>query len=284
MSHQTLLEIREEADISKRLWVKVVGMLCQNWCLLQPTPNGNVDLVFFDDRGDVFDWRSANDFDSAQASLRENGFMWMWETPSFYSVAGMPKIPIADVRQRTRPIYSSDEYWVNSNHAVAYRPHEGVRRSPTFVPMNDVSRFLDAQDLVWYAAIEELAEGHKQSHWMWFMFPQLRGLGTSRLAHYFGLENPAEAAAFWDHDVLGNRLLSCFYVLLDLPENLSAVDIFGPIDAQKLLSCMTLFESVSNGEPSVTRVLDRFFGGKRCSLTQDVIRALPSASHMRFSF
>jgi uncharacterized protein (DUF1810 family) len=284
MNYQTLTNIRREAHISKLLWVKVVGMLCQNWCLLQPMPNSTVDLVFFDDRGDFFDWRSADDFESAQASLRENGFMWMWETPSFYSVAGMPDMPKTDERQRERPIYSSGEYWVEVKQTGAHRPHERGRRTPTFRPMNDVSRFVDAQDLVWYAAIEELAEGHKQSHWMWFMFPQLRGLGTSRLAHYFGLENPAEAAAFWDHDVLGNRLLSCFYVLLDLPENLSAVDIFGPIDAQKLLSCMTLFESVSNGEPSVTRVLDRFFGGKRCSLTQDVIRALPSASHMRFSF
>ena len=284
MSYQTLLEIREEADISKRLWVKVVGMLCQNWCLLQPTPNGNVDLVFFDDRGDVFDWRSADDFESAQVSARENGFMWMWETPSFYSVAGFPKMPIAGVRQRTRPIYSSGEYWVNSNHAVAYRPHDGVRRTPTFMPMNDVSRFADAQDFVWYTAIEEMAEGHWQSHWMWFMFPQLRGLGKSRLARYFGLENPAEAAAFWDDELLENRLLSCIHVLLDLPETFSAVDILGSIDAQKLRSCMTLFESVSFGDRAVVEVLDRFFGGARCPLTEDMIKNASPARRMRLSF
>jgi uncharacterized protein (DUF1810 family) len=281
MSHQTLLEIREEADISKRLWVKVVGMLCQNWCLLQPTPNGNVDLVFFDDRGDVFDWRSADDFESAQVSARENGFMWMWETPSFYSVAGIPKMPIAGVRQRTRPIYSSGEYWVNSNHAVAYRPHEGVRRTPTLIPMNDLSRFADAQDLVWYAAIEELAQGHKQSHWMWFMFPQLRGFGKSRLARYFGLENPAEAAAFWDDELLEDRLLSCIHVLLDLPTSLPAVDIFGSIDAQKLRSCMTLFERVSYGDRTVVEVLDRFFGGERCSLTNHMMKDESPGRRMR---
>jgi len=284
MSHQILLEIRQEADISKRLWVKVVGMLCQNWCLLQPTPNGSVDLVFFDDRGYVFDWRSADDFESAQVSMRENGFMWMWETSSFYSVAGMPKIPIADVRQRTRPIYSSGEYWVNSNHAVAYRPHEGMRRRPTFMSMNDLSRFSDAQDLVWYAAIEELAQGHKQSHWMWFMFPQLRGLGTSRLAHYFGLENPAEATAFWDHDVLGCHLLTCIHVLIDLPEALSAEEIFGKVDAQKLRSSMTLFENVSLGEGAVVEILDRFFGGGRCPLTQELIKRASPARRMRLSF
>jgi uncharacterized protein (DUF1810 family) len=281
MSHQTLLEIREEADISKRLWVKVVGMLCQNWCLLQPTPNGNVDLVFFDDRGDVFDWRSADDFESAQVSARENGFMWMWESPSFYSVAGMPDMPMAKGRQRDRPVYSSGEYWVEVKQTGAHRPHEGVRKTPTFRPMNDVSRFVDAQDLVWYAAIEELADGHKQSHWMWFMFPQLRGLGKSRLAHYFGLENPAEAAAFWDDDVLGNRLLSCIHVLLDLPTSLPAVDIFGSIDAQKLRSCMTLFERVSYGDRTVVEVLDRFFGGERCSLTNHMMKDESPGRRMR---
>jgi uncharacterized protein (DUF1810 family) len=149
--------------------------------------------------------------------------------------------------------------------------------------MNELSRFADAQDLVWYAAIKELADGHKQSHWMWFIFPQLRGLGKSRLAQYFGLENPAEAAAFWDDDVLGNRLLSCVHVLLDLPETFSAVDIFGSIDAQKLRSCMTLFESVSYGDRAVVEVLDRFCGGERCSLTQDMIKNASTARRMRFS-
>ena len=284
MSHQTLLEIRQEADISKRLWVKVVGMLCQNWCLLQPMPNGTVDLVFFDDRGDVFDWRSTDDFEFAQSSLRKNGFMWMWETPSFYSVAGMPDMPMADERQRDRPVYSSGEYWVEVKQTGAHRPHEGVRKTPTFRPMNDVSRFVDAQDLVWYAAIEELADGHKQSHWMWFMFPQLRGLGTSRLAHYFGLENPAEAAAFWNHDVLGCHLLTCIHVLIDLPEALSAEEIFGKVDAQKLRSSMTLFENVSLGEGAVVEILDRFFSGGRCPLTQELIKRASPARRMRFSF
>ena len=281
MSHQAILEIREEADISKRLWVKVVGMLCQNWCLLQPTPNGTVDLVFFDNRGDVFDWRSADDFESAQVSMRENGFMWMWETPSFYSVAGMPDMPKTDERQRERPIYSSGEYWVEVKPAVAHTRYEDVRSTPTFRPMNDVSRFVDAQDSVWYAAFQELAKGQKQSHWMWFMFPQLRGLGKSRLAQYFGLENPAEAAAFWDDDVLGNRLRSCVHVLLDLPEALSAVDIFGSIDAQKLRSCMTLFERVSYGDRTVVEVLDRFFGGERCSLTNHMMKDESPGRRMR---
>jgi uncharacterized protein (DUF1810 family) len=209
--------------------------------------------------------------------------MWMWETPSFYSVAGMPDMPKTDERQRERPIYSSGEYWVEVKPANAHTRFENVRSTPTFRPMNDVSRFVDAQDLVWYAAIEELAEGHKQSHWMWFMFPQLRGLGKSRLAQYFGLENHVEAAAFWDEDVLVNRLLSCVHVLLGLPEALSAEDIFGSIDAQKLRSCMTLFESVSYGDRAVVEVLDRFFGGERCLLTQDLIKNSPFARRIRFS-
>jgi uncharacterized protein (DUF1810 family) len=119
---------------------------------------------------------------------------------------------------------------------------------------------------------------------MWFMFPQLRGLGKSRLAQYFDFENPSEAAAFWDDDVLGNRLLSCIHVLLDLPETLSAVDIFGSIDAQKLRSCMTLFENVSYGDQAVVEVLDRFFGGERCPHTRDMIKNASPARRMRLSF
>lgn len=283
MNHQTLSNIRLEAPISRLLWVKVLGMLSQNWCSLQPAPSGIVDLVFFDDRGDVFDWRSADDFESAQASMRENGFMWLWESSSFYRVAGMPTMPVTGVRQRIRPIYSSGEYWVEPTHGGARRQRADFRSISTLRPMGDMSRFTDAQDLVWYEVIEELAEGHKQSHWMWFMFPQLRGLGTSRLAHYFGLENSEEAAAYWDDDVLGTRLRTCISVLRGLPEGLSIEEIFGTVDAQKLKSSMTLFESVSFGDRAVVEILDRFFVGERCPASQALIKSAPPARRLRFS-
>jgi uncharacterized protein (DUF1810 family) len=144
-------------------------------------------------------------------------------------------------------------------------------------------RFVDAQDPVWYSVVEELASGRKCSHWMWFAFPQLRGLGSSRMADYFGLSSPSEAASYWDDDVLGSRLRSCIHLLLDLPDSTSAHAVFGKIDAMKLRSCMTVFENASHANESVVAVLDRYFQGQRCQLTLDIIQASEPARRMRIS-
>lgn len=280
MFKQTLHDIRKEARISQRLWVKVLGMLQQNWCVLQDGLEGRVELVFFDDHGHVFDWLSVADQRSAQAALLTNGFMWMWEAPSFLRVAGVPVLPEAGARHRSRPIYSSGEYWTESQES---RSSHDRHSPPTDRPRTSLDRFVEAQERVWYSVIEEIAAARKQTHWMWFVFPQLRGLGSSRLAQYFGLSDPREAAKYWDHDVLGSRLRSGVDVLLGLPSGTQVNKVFGHVDAMKLRSCMTLFEQVSYEDSSIVEVLDRCFGSERCLLTLDALKNSEPARRVHFS-
>jgi uncharacterized protein (DUF1810 family) len=146
-----------------------------------------------------------------------------------------------------------------------------------------LDRFVNAQDLHWYTVIEELAAGRKETHWMWFVFPQLREIGSSKLATYFGLSDPREAASYWDDDVLGSRLRSCAAMLLDLPAATQAEMVFGKVDAMKLRSCMTIFENVSYADELVVQILDRYFHGERCPLTLEIIRNSRSARQMFIS-
>ena len=129
--------------------------------------------------------------------------------------------------------------------------------------MNDphnLQRFIDAQDGIFERAIEELRRGRKQSHWMWFIFPQLAGLGRSPTAQFFGLSSIDEARAYLAHAVLGVRLRESVEAIMPWSERLSAEDILGPIDALKLRSSLTLFDRVEPGALFRTG-LDRFFAG-----------------------
>lgn len=108
---QTLEELREEAQISQRLWVKVLGMLQQNWCVIEDGQGDGVELVFFDDHGKVFDHLPAANLHAAQAALQANGFDWMWELSSFYQASGVPTLPLLGVLKQSRQVYSSGEYW-----------------------------------------------------------------------------------------------------------------------------------------------------------------------------
>ena len=280
MRIQTLDELREEAQISQRLWVKVLGMLQQNWCVIEDGTGDAVELVFFDDHGDVFDHLPAANLHAAQAALQANGFSWMRKYSSIYQAAGVPSLPLPHAREQSRPVYSSSEYW----HAQPNRlMRETFRRVPTDRSEGTIDRFTEAQDLHWYEVVEELAAGRKQTHWMWFFFPQLRGLGSSRLAHYFGIADPKEAAEFWDDDLLGGRLRSCIEILLGLPNGTKPERVFGKIDAMKLRSCMTLFANVSSEHERIVEVLARYFGSERCQLTLDIINNSPKARRMYIS-
>jgi uncharacterized protein (DUF1810 family) len=277
---QTLHEIREEAQISQRLWVKVLGMLQQNWCVIEDGKGDAVELIFFDDQGDVFDHLPATNLHAAEAALKANGFSWMREYSSFFQASGVPSLPLTGVRDQSRPVYSSGEYW----HAQPDRLMRITsRRVPTDRSEGTLDRFTEAQDLHWYKVVEELAAGRKQTHWMWFIFPQLRGLGSSRLAHYFGIADPVEAAKYWDEDLLGGRLRSCTDILLGLPTGTKPERVFGKIDALKLRSCMTLFANVSSEDERIVEVLARFFHGERCPLTLDIINNSPKARRMYIS-
>lgn len=107
-----------------------------------------------------------------------------------------------------------------------------------------LDRFIDAQLPVFDQVCSELAAGRKQSHWMWFIFPQIKGLGTSPTARHFAVESKSEALDYWLHPVLGPRLKQCTQLVLNTPGK-SAHDIFGSPDDLKLRSCMTLFAAVA---------------------------------------
>ena len=126
----------------------------------------------------------------------------------------------------------------------------------------DLERFVRAQDGngTYATALAELRRGRKVSHWMWFVFPQLAGLGRSSTARYYALESLTEAQAYFAHPVLGPRLVEAARALSEL-EGLSAEDVLGGIDALKLRSSMTLFARAAPEEPVFPEVLDRYFGG-----------------------
>jgi uncharacterized protein (DUF1810 family) len=130
------------------------------------------------------------------------------------------------------------------------------------VTVPDLQRFVDAQDDqgTFVRALDELAAGRKRTHWMWFVFPQLAGLGRSETARYFALASLNEAAAYLAHPVLGPRLHETVSRLLSL-SGVSATDVFGPVDAMKLRSSMTLFHRADPDDPAFGAVLDRYFNG-----------------------
>lgn len=126
----------------------------------------------------------------------------------------------------------------------------------------DLDRFVNAQDAggTYDAAVRELRAGRKQTHWMWFVFPQIAGLGLSSTSRRYAIASLAEARAYLAHPVLGRRLVQCADIVATSPAG-SAEAILGPIDAMKLRSSMTLFRRADPTEAVFGAVLDRYFGG-----------------------
>lgn len=134
----------------------------------------------------------------------------------------------------------------------------------------DLERFVVAQAPVYERVRAELASGSKASHWMWFIFPQLRGLGRSAMAEHFGLASRAEAEAYLAHPVLGARLRECTRLVLDV-RNKTLHEIFGTPDDLKFRSSMTLFAAVAPEEPLFRQALDRYFGNRPDTLTEQML-------------
>ena len=128
----------------------------------------------------------------------------------------------------------------------------------------DLARFVDAQDAggAYDSALAELRAGSKRGHWIWFVLPQVAGLGRSPTSQFFGVHGLAEARAYVAHPVLGPRLLAAARALADLP-GADPVAVLGSIDAVKLRSSMTLFEAADPDEPVYGAVLEKYFGGER---------------------
>ncbi len=129
-------------------------------------------------------------------------------------------------------------------------------------PLNrfDLQRFIDAQDPLFETVTSELETGKKRTHWMWFVFPQIAGLGQSETSRRYAIASRAEAEAYLHHAQLGPRLIECAQII-ETSRTLSATQIFGTGDAKKLQSCMTLFMRAAPGEPVFARVLERYFAG-----------------------
>ncbi len=136
----------------------------------------------------------------------------------------------------------------------------------------DLDRFVRAQNAggTYAQALAELRNGRKVSHWMWFVFPQIAGLGRSSMAQRYAISSVAEARAYLAHPVLGSRLLEATSAVVERT-GLSAEQVFGGIDAVKLRSSMTLFAAADPTQPVFTQVLESFFGGSTDAATEALI-------------
>jgi uncharacterized protein (DUF1810 family) len=130
----------------------------------------------------------------------------------------------------------------------------------------DLKRFVDAQAPVYRSVVDELRGGRKRSHWMWFIFPQLRGLGSSPMAARYGISSLEEARAYLRHNLLGPRLLECTQ-LVNQVQGRSIAEIFGSPDDLKLCSSMTLFARATDDNQDFVAVLTKYYRGQQDQLT-----------------
>ena len=134
-----------------------------------------------------------------------------------------------------------------------------------------LQRFLDAQENDYADALHEIKQGYKQSHWIWFIFPQMRGLGRSYMAEYYGISSIEEARAYLDHPTLKSRLIEISTALLQHKDKSTAYEILGTIDAIKVRSCMTLFDHLLPNS-IFAKVLDAFYNSQRDELTLNLFQ------------
>lgn len=139
----------------------------------------------------------------------------------------------------------------------------------------DLERFVKAQNSVFDEVLEELRDGYKRTHWMWYIFPQLVNFCRTPISHYYGISGIEEARAYLEHQVLGPRLIEVSQVILDLDIDNPAM-IFGTVDAKKLCSCMTLFHLAAPDEKIFSQVIDKFYAGLWDNKTIEIVEAAPS--------
>jgi uncharacterized protein (DUF1810 family) len=137
---------------------------------------------------------------------------------------------------------------------------------------DDLRRFTEAQERVYPTVLAELADGRKRSHWIWFIFPQLRGLGRSPTAHHYGIASAQEARAYLADPTLGPRLRECARLVAEI-DGRSAEQVFGWPDCLKVRSCMTLFAAVAADAADFQAVLDKFYDGLGDPVTVEMLSA-----------
>lgn len=127
---------------------------------------------------------------------------------------------------------------------------------------HDLTRFTEAQEGVYETALKEVKKGKKTGHWMWFIFPQISGLGFSETSRFYAVQHQTEASEYLKHEVLGPRLVEISTALLNLQTS-DPVEVFGDIDSLKLKSSMTLFSLLEHSHPVFQKVLDKFYAGQK---------------------
>lgn len=135
---------------------------------------------------------------------------------------------------------------------------------------HNLERFISAQKAVYQTALNELKNGRKQSHWMWYIFPQIQGLGFTGTSKFYAISDLNEAAEYLRHRVLGPRLILMCNTLLELPTN-NPQQVFGTPDDLKLQSSMTLFSAVHNADPVFEKVLQKFYNGLKDHMTLKIL-------------
>jgi uncharacterized protein (DUF1810 family) len=130
----------------------------------------------------------------------------------------------------------------------------------------DLQRFVEAQEPVYHEVLAELRDGRKRSHWMWFVFPQISGLGASTMSRRFAISSIAEAEAYLNHPVLGHRLRECTTLVMQTADR-TVEAIFGHVDSLKFRSSLTLFAHVTKADDLFAKALEKFFGGEPDEMT-----------------
>lgn len=225
-------------DAVSDYWIKIVDFLQHNWATIEPTEDGCV-VYFFTDHSEVFDTLEFTSVNYAMGALSHNGFRLYDDEYSDWIAAPEPPLRVRGVA-RSRPIYSSGEYW---------RSSYGIKH------------FLSAQRDLFPAVLEELKDGRKRTHWMWLVFPQVKGLGRSSIARRYSIKSLSQALDFVNDPVLGSRLRECCEALLALEET-NARNVLGQPDDLKLRSSMTLFSEITNNK-IFGDVLDKYYRGQR---------------------
>jgi uncharacterized protein (DUF1810 family) len=134
----------------------------------------------------------------------------------------------------------------------------------------DLNRFLEAQETKFQDALSEIRNGKKQTHWMWFVFPQIDGLGMTETTKFYAIRDITEATLFLQHPVLGKRLIEITKAFLDI-EGKTANEILGKPDDRKLKSCMTLFGSLKSANPIFQKILDKYYQGTKDEKTLQLL-------------
>jgi uncharacterized protein (DUF1810 family) len=145
----------------------------------------------------------------------------------------------------------------------------GLSLNKTIVTMTDeynLNRFIEAQINIYETALNEIKRGKKSNHWMWYIFPQYKGLGYSSMSKRYSISSTEEALFYFHHPILGVRLLEMTNAFLQL-ENTSAFDVLGDPDYLKMKSCMTLFDSIQTENSVFVEVLDKYYAGSKCHST-----------------